>query len=72
MDVSLNDKKDKLKNDIVTVKHGEKKQSYEIDGITGATVTSRAVGNILNTSANEWMPLIQKNINSLTNKAKEQ
>lgn len=72
MDVSLNDQKDKLKNNIITVKHGEKKNSYEIDGITGATVTSRAVGNILNTSANEWMPVIQKNINSFTGKTNEQ
>ena len=72
MDVSLNDKKDKLKNNITTVKHGEKKQSYEIDGITGATVTSRGVGNILNTSANEWMPVIQKNIDSFTKKTKNQ
>jgi electron transport complex protein RnfG len=72
MDVSLNDKKDKLNNNINTVKNGEKKQSYEIDGITGATVTSRAVGNILNTSANEWMPVIQKNIDSFTGTIKKQ
>lgn len=61
LDVSLRDDLSGLKNPITTVKQGKKTKGWEIDGITGATITSRGVGNILNTSAGEWMPLICKN-----------
>jgi Na+-translocating ferredoxin:NAD+ oxidoreductase subunit G len=72
MDVSLNNDFSALKNEIITVKQGKKTQKWEIDGITGATVTSRAVGNILNNSAQEWLPKIYKNVNSFTVKTAEQ
>jgi electron transport complex protein RnfG len=72
MDVSLNNDGSELKNEIITVKQGKKTQKWEIDGITGATVTSRAVGNILNNSAQEWIPKIYKNVNSFTVKTAEQ
>lgn len=61
MDVALKDDLSGLKNEIKTVKHGEKKNAWEIDGITGATITSRAVGNILITSSKELIPKIYKN-----------
>lgn len=61
MDVTLKDDLSALKNEIKTVKHGEKKNAWEIDAITGATITSRAVGNILNTSSKELIPKIYKN-----------
>ena len=61
MDAALNDDFTKIKNEITTVKHGEKTNDWQIDGITGATITSRAVGNILSMSSNQWMPLIYKN-----------
>lgn len=61
MDVAVNDAHTTLKNEIKTVKNGEKKNAWEIDAITGATITSRAVGNILNTSSNKWVPVIYKN-----------
>jgi Na+-translocating ferredoxin:NAD+ oxidoreductase subunit G len=72
MDVSLSDDGSTLKNEIITVKQGEKTQKWEIDGITGATVTSRAVGNILNISAKQWLPKVYKNVNSFTVKTAEQ
>ncbi len=62
MDVRLTEDKSKLINDIKTVKSGEKKNSWEIDGITGATISSRAIGRILDNSTNEWMPIIQSRI----------
>ncbi|HMP31913.1 MAG TPA: FMN-binding protein, partial [Saprospiraceae bacterium] len=51
MEVTLTEDQSKLLNNITTVKQGAKSQSWEIDAITGATITSRAVGNILNVSA---------------------
>lgn len=62
LDVSLNDAGTGLKNEVVTVKKGKKSNAWEIDGITGATISSRAIGNIIDESASELMPLIQKNL----------
>ena len=47
-----------LLNRIVTVKQGEKTEPWQIDGITGATITSEAIGSIIGTSANTWVPLL--------------
>jgi electron transport complex protein RnfG len=61
MDAAVSEDQTTLKNEIKTVKNGEKTNSWEIDAITGATITSRAVGNILNKSSKEWIPTIYKN-----------
>lgn len=61
LDVSLAEDQSALKNQPVTVKHGAKENPWEIDGITGATISSRAVGNIMGTSTEFWVPLIHKN-----------
>lgn len=61
MDMTLNNSQTDLKNELKTVKSGKKKNAWEIDAITGATITSRAVGNILNTSSKKWVPVIYKN-----------
>jgi electron transport complex protein RnfG len=42
--------------EIVLVKHGTKTSAHEVDGITGATISSKAVVKILNTANNEWLP----------------
>jgi Na+-translocating ferredoxin:NAD+ oxidoreductase RnfG subunit len=34
----------------------EKTASNEIDTITGATISSKAVANILNTTNGQWLP----------------
>ena len=47
-----------VKNPIVTVKNGKKTEPWQIDGISGATVTSMAVGTALRKSTNEMLPLI--------------
>jgi len=44
----------------VTVKQGEKTAAWHIDGITGATITSEAIGTILNDSANTWVPVLER------------
>lgn len=61
LDVSLSDDKNVMKNQVVTVKQNTKKNPWEIDGITGATISSRAIGDILANSTNYWMPVIYRN-----------
>jgi electron transport complex protein RnfG len=72
LDAALKDDHNGLKNEIKTVKQGQKTNAWEIDGITGATITSRAVGNILNTSAKEWIPKIYKNKQTFTSSDKSE
>lgn len=61
LDVSLKKDESALENTVVSVKHGEKEDPWEIDAITGATISSRAIGNIIGTSTAEWVPLLYDN-----------
>jgi Na+-translocating ferredoxin:NAD+ oxidoreductase subunit G len=47
-----------LRNPIITVKHGSKKHPWEIDAISGATITSHAVGKAIHQSAQNLLPLL--------------
>jgi len=58
LDVSLNESLKELKNIVVPVKSGTKKNPWEVDCITGATISSKAIGNIINESSQYWVPLI--------------
>ncbi len=60
LDVSLTENKSGLENAVVPVKKGSKKNPWEVDGITGATISSRAIGNIIGSSTEKWIPLIYK------------
>lgn len=53
LDVQLNAGKTGLQNSIVPVKEGQKQNPWEVDGITGATISAVAIANILNTSARQ-------------------
>ena len=59
LDVSLGKDRTALANAIVPVKSGEKAHPWEVDGITGATISSVAIANILDASAQYWVPRIQ-------------
>ncbi|MEL7448615.1 MAG: FMN-binding protein [Pseudomonadota bacterium] len=61
LDAQLDATGNSLANAIVPVKQGEKNNPWEVDGITGATITSFAIGNILNDSASEWVPVLEAN-----------
>ncbi len=50
---------------ISTVKHGAKKNPWEIDAISGATISSRAVGRMLDKSVAEITPAIQHNLDRI-------
>lgn len=50
---------------INTVKHGAKKNPWEIDAISGATISSRAVGRMLQKSVAETAPVIERNLDRI-------
>jgi len=62
LDVTLAEDGSGLAHDIVSVRHGQKSQAWQIDAITGATVSSNAIANILNKSAARFVPLIQAHV----------
>lgn len=57
LDVSLTDSKE-INNTVITVKQGEKQNPWEIDGITGATISSRAIGDIIGASSTTLVPIL--------------
>lgn len=67
LDVTLDDDLKSLNNKVVTVKHGAKKNGWEIDGITGATISSRAIGEIISKSTADWIPMLYSNKSSFQN-----
>lgn len=48
----------RLVHTVITVKQGEKANPWEIDGITGATISSRAIGDIIGGSTEEVVPVL--------------
>ena len=54
-----------LANPIVTVKNGTKTQPWQIDAITGATLSSRAMGKAANQAAQRAAPAIQRSLTLL-------
>ncbi|MDH3872301.1 MAG: FMN-binding protein [Gammaproteobacteria bacterium] len=60
LDARLNDDGTALVNAIVTVKQGEKTEPWQLDGITGATITSDAIGVILNQGSSYWLPALER------------
>lgn len=62
LDVSLSDDLASIAHPIEPVKHGTKTQDWEVDGITGATISSKAIANILKQSTAFWIPKIRKNL----------
>ncbi len=58
LDVSLNESLDALNNLVVPVKNGTKENPWEVDCITGATISSKAIANIISKSSQYWVPLI--------------
>jgi electron transport complex protein RnfG len=60
LDAALDAAGNDLRHPIVAVKHGSKSQPWQIDAISGATVSSVAVAKALHKSAQKMAPLIQK------------
>jgi electron transport complex protein RnfG len=60
LDASLTPDGAGLANPIILVKPGKKTNPWEVDGITGATISSDAIANMLNKSASFWIPRVQR------------
>lgn len=54
-----------LAHPIETVKHGTKRNAWEIDAISGATISSKAVGKALNQSAEAILPKLAPHLSKL-------
>lgn len=59
LEVKLNADKTALANPVVTVKHGTKRHPWQIDAISGSTITSKAVGKGINNSAQRLLPMLR-------------
>ena len=67
LDARLNADKTALENEIVAVKHGRKTEDWQVDAISGATISSKAIGRMINQSGQVVMPLIQRHLEELKN-----
>jgi electron transport complex protein RnfG len=65
LDVRLTDDGRALAHPIETVKRGTKTSPWQIDAISGATITSRAVGHAINDSAQIVVPRIAAELDVL-------
>jgi len=65
LDVKLAADLKALAHAVKVVKHGSKQNPWEIDAISGATVTSKAVGRGINDSAQKLLPLLVPNLDKL-------
>ena len=65
LDVTLGENNQKLVHPVVAVKSGEKNNPWEVDTITGATITSKAVTNIIANSTAHWLPIIQNQLETI-------
>ncbi len=65
LDVSLDETGAALRNPIENVKQGEKSDPWQIDGITGATISSVAIGDMLAASSARWVPAISARLDQL-------
>lgn len=66
LDVRLDSTGALLRHRIETVKKGQKTEPWQIDGITGATISSKAIGDILAKSSERWVPMINERLDELS------
>jgi H+/Na+-translocating ferredoxin:NAD+ oxidoreductase subunit G len=66
LDVSLGADGESLQHLIEAVKSGAKTSPWQIDGITGATISSKAIAGILRQSSQQWVPLIHRQREALS------
>ena len=65
LDVSLDPWGNALRHPVETVKQGEKTAAWQIDGITGATISSKAIGDMLANSTAYWLPIVNAQLAAL-------
>ena len=62
LSAKVNQEQTGLLHVIKTMRHGTKQNSWEIDAISGSTITSNAIGKMLNQSGQKLHPIIEKNL----------
>ena len=60
LDVQLTEDGGGLRHEIEIVKRGDKTEGWQIDGISGATISSVAIGRMLARSAARWIPIVEQ------------
>lgn len=68
LDARLNPEGSALRHPIVTVKHGTKTEAWQVDAISGATITSKAVGRMLNQSTQALLPGVARDLDKIRRK----
>jgi electron transport complex protein RnfG len=63
--LALDEDVDALAHPVTFAKSGEKTDPWQVEGISGATISSKAVARMLNDSAQEAVPLIQAHLDQL-------
>ena len=66
LDVTLDPSGNDLANPLQVVKKGQKKSPWQIDAITGATISSKAIGRMLLASTQGELPLLRRNLERLS------
>ncbi|OQX35184.1 MAG: hypothetical protein B0D84_02690 [Candidatus Sedimenticola endophacoides] len=65
LDARLAPGRDGLLNEIVAVKHGNKTAPWQVDSISGATISSKAIARMINQSGQRMFPLIMRHLDRL-------
>lgn len=65
LDTALTEDGSALVHPIEAVKSGQKEHPWQIDGITGATISSKAVGDILRRSAEQMLPILYRHVEEM-------
>ncbi len=68
LDVKLKQDMSALEHEVKVVKHGSKTDPWQIDAISGATITSRAVGKGINDAAQILLPKLVPSLGKLAAK----
>lgn len=66
LDARLNPQGTALANPIELVKHGTKRAPWEIDGISGATISGKAMARAVNDAAQRVVPAIRRALGTLS------
>lgn len=72
LDTRLAFDKTSLMNEIEFVKFGKKSNPWQVEGITGATISSKAIARMLRESGESWIPLINRHLSQLKNQNQPQ
>jgi electron transport complex protein RnfG len=65
LDARLNPESSALLHPIVTVRHGTKTEAWQIDAISGASISCNAIGRMLNQSAQTTLPKLARHLDTI-------